>query len=266
MTGSRIAELGALLGDPTRAGLLSLMMDGRASTVGELARASHVALSTASEHLTRLHEGGLVQAEKQGRYRYYRLAGPQVAGLLETIDTLPLASQNGSVPPPGAVASRTPHELRFARSCYDHLAGELAVALHDRLIRDDEGQLRLAPGAAEALGLLGVDPEEARPAGSPAAPAAQLPGLVGTAAAPGRIHRRGPAERDAGPPVGDPAQQPACSPADPDGPRGSYRCPRPGPLLAARVGWGQPPQLSAPASRAVGSGGDVTSIATGAGG
>jgi len=54
MTGSRIAELGALLGDPTRAGLLSLMMDGRASTVGELARASHVALSTASEHLTRL--------------------------------------------------------------------------------------------------------------------------------------------------------------------------------------------------------------------
>ena len=82
------------------------------------------------------------------------------------MDTLPLASQNGPVPPPGAVASRTPHELRFARSCYDHLAGALAVALHDRLIRDDEGQLRLAPGAAEALGLLGVDPQEARPAGA----------------------------------------------------------------------------------------------------
>src|SRR6185312_11942399 len=153
MTGSRIAELGALLGDPTRAGLLSLMMDGRASTVGELARASQVALSTASEHLTRLSEAGLVVAEKQGRYRYYRLAGPQVAGLLETMDTL-------------AVAGRTPHELRFARSCYDHLAGALAVALHDRLIRDDEGQLQLAPGAADALGLLGVDPQEARPAGS----------------------------------------------------------------------------------------------------
>jgi len=166
MTGSRIAELGALLGDPTRAGLLSLMMDGRASTVGELARASHVALSTASEHLTRLSEAGLVVAEKQGRYRYYRLAGPQVAGLLETMDTLPLASRSGSVPPAGAVASRTPHELRFARSCYDHLAGALAVALHDRLIRDDEGQLRLAPGAADALGVLGVDPEAVRPAGS----------------------------------------------------------------------------------------------------
>jgi DNA-binding transcriptional ArsR family regulator len=168
MTGSRIAELGALLGDPTRAGLLSLMMDGRASTVGELARASHVALSTASEHLTRLSEAGLVAAEKQGRYRYYRLAGPQVAGLLETMDTLPLplASRDGPVAPAGAVVSRTPHELRFARSCYDHLAGSLAVALHDRLIQDDEGQLRLAPGAAEALGLLGVDLQEARPAGS----------------------------------------------------------------------------------------------------
>jgi DNA-binding transcriptional ArsR family regulator len=166
MTGSRIAELGALLGDPTRAGLLSLMMDGRASTVGELARASHVALSTASEHLTRLSEAGLVAAEKQGRYRYYRLAGPHVAGLLETMDTLPLASRDGAVGPAGAVVSRTPHELRFARSCYDHLAGELAVALHDRLIKDEEGQLRLAPGAAEALGVLGVDPDGPRRAGS----------------------------------------------------------------------------------------------------
>ncbi|MEP7026093.1 MAG: helix-turn-helix domain-containing protein, partial [Actinomycetota bacterium] len=70
MTGIRIAELGALLGDPTRAGLLSLMMDGRASTVGELARANHVALSTASEHLTRLHNAGLVKVEPQGRHRY----------------------------------------------------------------------------------------------------------------------------------------------------------------------------------------------------
>ena len=256
MTGSRIAELGALLGDPTRAGLLSLMMDGRASTVGELARASHVALSTASEHLTRLSEAGLVVAERQGRYRYYRLAGPQVAGLLETMDTLPLASQNGSVPAAGAVVSRTPHELRFARSCYDHLAGSLAVALHDRLIRDDEGQLQLAPGAAEALGRLGVDPgEAARPAGSRAAPAAQLPGLVRAAAASGRGHRRGASPRDARPPLGDAPQHPACSPADPGRPRGPHLCLRPGPLLGARVRRGQSPQLSALAGRAVGSGG-----------
>ena len=243
MTGSRIAELGALLGDPTRAGLLSLMMDGRASTVGELARASHVALSTASEHLTRLSEAGLVVAEKQGRYRYYRLAGPQVAGLLETMDTLPLASQNGSVPPPGAVASRTPHELRFARSCYDHLAGELAVALHDRLIRDDEGQLRLAPGAAEALGLLGVDPQEARPAGSRRPRlrncldwSERRPHLAG-------VHRRGPAQRDARPPVGDAPQHPAGPAADPGLAARPLRVP------SARTPAGSPPP-PAPASAA----------------
>jgi DNA-binding transcriptional ArsR family regulator len=161
MTGSRIAELGALLGDPTRAGLLSLMMDGRASTVGELARASHVALSTASEHLTRLHAAGLVQSERQGRYRYYRIAGPQVAGLLETMDALPLPGGEdgpGRSPRPGeGLASRTPQELRFARSCYDHLAGTLAVALHDILVCDDGDQPALAPGAAQALRGLGVD-------------------------------------------------------------------------------------------------------------
>jgi DNA-binding transcriptional ArsR family regulator len=163
MSGSRIAELGALLGDPTRAGLLSLMMDGRASTVGELARASHVAMSTASEHLSRLSAAGLVQTEKQGRYRYYRLAGPQVAGLLETMDSLPLG---GLADVASVVPSRTPQELRFARSCYDHLAGTLAVALHDILISDDEGQPRLAAGAAEALGALGVDAREPRSGGS----------------------------------------------------------------------------------------------------
>ncbi len=72
---SRIAELGALLGDDTRAQLLTLLLDGRGSTVGELARASHVALSTASEHLSRLHGAGLVRVHAQGRHRYYRLAG-----------------------------------------------------------------------------------------------------------------------------------------------------------------------------------------------
>src|ERR1022692_598155 len=75
VSGSRIAELGALLGDATRARLLTILLDGRASTVGELARACHVALSTASGHLARLHDAGLVQVHPQGRHRYYRLAG-----------------------------------------------------------------------------------------------------------------------------------------------------------------------------------------------
>jgi DNA-binding transcriptional ArsR family regulator len=167
-TGTRIAELGALLGDPTRAGLLNLMMDGRASTVGELARASHVALSTASEHLARLHNAGLVEVQPQGRHRYYRLAGPEIAELLETIDTLPLRRPDGDpAAVPGPVpASRTPQELRFARTCYDHLAGSLAVALHGLLIIDHDGHPELAPAAPAALSLLGLDAEQAATPGS----------------------------------------------------------------------------------------------------
>jgi DNA-binding transcriptional ArsR family regulator len=162
-TGTRIAELGALLGDPTRAGLLNLMMDGRASTVGELARASHVALSTASEHLGRLHSAGLVEVQPQGRHRYYRLASPEIAELLESIDTLPLRRPDGNPAAPSGPmpVSRTPQELRFARTCYDHLAGSLAVALHEQLIIDHDGHPGLAPDAPAALRQLGLGSEDA---------------------------------------------------------------------------------------------------------
>jgi DNA-binding transcriptional ArsR family regulator len=178
---SRIAELGALLGDATRAQLLTMLLDGRASTVGELARASHVALSTASEHLARLHGAGLVQVHAQRRHRYYRLAGPEVAGLLETMQALPLpgpaataaaaATTAGAGQPAARPAdalqpgSRTPAELRFARTCYDHLAGSLAVAIHGLLITgEDDGRPELAPAAPAALAMLGVD--DSQPAGS----------------------------------------------------------------------------------------------------
>jgi len=163
---SRIAELGALLGDATRAQLLTLLLDGRGSTVSELARASHVALSTASEHLARLHEAGLVRVHAQGRHRYYRLAGAEVAGLLEAMHALPLPAAAGAAAgqpealPRDALqpGSRTPAELRFARTCYDHLAGSLAVALHGLLIADDDdGTPELAPAAPAALAMLGVD-------------------------------------------------------------------------------------------------------------
>ena len=173
---SRIAELGALLGDETRVQLLTLLLDGRASTVGELARASHVALSTASGHLARLHDAGLVGVQAQGRHRYYRLAGPEVAGLLEAMQALPVPGAAGD--PAGRAAGRpraagsdllraastVPSELRFARTCYDHLAGTLAVTLHDLLITGDDGAPALVPAAPAALALLGVS--ETRPAGS----------------------------------------------------------------------------------------------------
>lgn len=172
---SRIAELGALLGDETRVQLLTLLLDGRASTVGELARASHVALSTASGHLARLYDAGLVGVQPQGRHRYYRLAGPEVAGLLEAMQALPAPGAAGPAghdagQPRAAgsdlvrAASAVPSELRFARTCYDHLAGTLAVALHDLLITGGDGAPELVPAAPAALARLGVS--ETRPAGS----------------------------------------------------------------------------------------------------
>jgi DNA-binding transcriptional ArsR family regulator len=177
MSRSRTAELGALFGGATRAQLLDLLLDGRASTVGELARASHVAMSTASEHLSRLLDAGLVRVHAQGRHRYYRLAGPEVAGLLEAMEALPLPGAAAAQDDPGAgqpeaparnalqPGSRTPAELRFARTCYDHLAGSLAVALHDLLVTGaDDGAPELAPDAPAALALLGVDGNQ--PAGS----------------------------------------------------------------------------------------------------
>jgi DNA-binding transcriptional ArsR family regulator len=177
MSQSRTAELGALFGDATRAQLLDLLLDDRARTVGELARASHVAMSTASEHLSRLLEAGLVRVHAQGRQRYYRLAGPEVAGLLEAMEALPLpgAAAVPDGPAEGTPAattrdalqpgSRTPTELRFARTCYDHLAGSLAVAMHGLLITGtDDGAPELSAAAPAALAMLGVDGDQ--PAGS----------------------------------------------------------------------------------------------------
>jgi DNA-binding transcriptional ArsR family regulator len=126
--GPNIAGIAALIGDPARANMLTALMDGRALTVSELAEAAGVALPTASGHLTRLEQAGLLAAEKQGRHRYLRLAGADVADTLEAL--MSLAQRTG------AVRVRTgPRDaaLREARVCYDHLAGERAVALVARL-------------------------------------------------------------------------------------------------------------------------------------
>jgi DNA-binding transcriptional ArsR family regulator len=129
MGSSDVVAIGRLLGDPTRVALLDALFDNRAYTVSELARHTSVAVSTASEHLARLLDCGLVTTEAQGRHRYYRLAGPDVATLLETV--FEFASDAAR---PIRRASRVPSDMAFARSCYDHLAGTVAVALADRLI------------------------------------------------------------------------------------------------------------------------------------
>ena len=130
--GPLIASVAALLGDPARANMLTALLDGRALTVSELAGNAGVALPTASGHLSKLAAAGLLSAEKQGRHRYFRLSGPDVAQVLEVL--LGLAQRTG------AVRVRTgPRDaaLRTARVCYDHLAGERAVALMDGLLRQD---------------------------------------------------------------------------------------------------------------------------------
>jgi len=122
--GPVIASVAALLGDPARANILTALMDGRALTVSELAEAAGVTLQTASGHLAKLDAANLLVAEKQGRHRYFRLSGPDVAQVLEAL--MGLAQRTG------ATRVRTgPRDaaLRSARICYDHLAGERGVAL-----------------------------------------------------------------------------------------------------------------------------------------
>lgn len=119
-----LAHVARLIGEPARARMLSRLLEGRALTAGELAREARVTPQTASSHLAQLRQGGLVTMEVQGRHRYARLASAQVARALEALSVLP--------PPRPSVVS-TPEPLRFARTCYDHLAGRLAVDLADAL-------------------------------------------------------------------------------------------------------------------------------------
>lgn len=159
VTDTKLSLIGSLLADDTRAGILTILMDGRSHTGGELARYMSVAPSTASEHLSKLLDGGLVAAEAQGRHRYFRLAGPEVGQMLEVIGASP-----ASVP---VRSERGPAALAFARSCYDHLAGKLAVRIFtqlisDGLLSDDDHRLRLTETGYELLGAIGAHPEEVK--------------------------------------------------------------------------------------------------------
>lgn len=155
--GPKIAEVASLIGDPARANMVSALMDGRALTASELAFCAHITPQTASGHLAKLVDGGLLAPAKQGRHRYFRLASPLVGQMLEGIMGVAQAGP----------ARYQPHwrggeDLRFARLCYDHLAGELAVrmtqVLADRahvLLSDDGGEV--TPEGAAFLNRFGVD-------------------------------------------------------------------------------------------------------------
>lgn len=129
--GPVIASVAALIGDPARANMLSALLDGRALTASELAEAAGVTIQTSSGHLAKLHDAKLILTEKQGRHRYFRLSGTDVAEVLEAL--MGLAQRTGAVrvrTGPGDMA------MRQARVCYDHLAGECGVGLMHALERD----------------------------------------------------------------------------------------------------------------------------------
>ena len=127
-----IAIIGHLIGVPARANILSALMDGRALTATELSYRAGVSPQTTSSHLAKLVDAELLAAFQQGRHRYYKLAGPQIAEALE-----PLTAIVAHKPVPKRGQPSTPEDLRPARLCYDHLAGRLGVALADALQAGD---------------------------------------------------------------------------------------------------------------------------------
>jgi DNA-binding transcriptional ArsR family regulator len=155
--GPDIARIASLVGDPARANMLNALMGGTALTASELALEAGVSLPTASSHLGKLMEGGLLTVASQGRHRYYGLAGPQVAGMIEAITGVAEA-----VGPKRVRPGPRDGAMRVARVCYDHLAGEQAVAMLDRLVdknvlvRDDK-EIRLGPSAASHFAAIGID-------------------------------------------------------------------------------------------------------------
>ncbi|MFJ6580026.1 ArsR/SmtB family transcription factor [Streptomyces sp. NPDC004288] len=144
MAASDLAALAALFADESRAAFVLALLDGRAWTAGELARHAGVAPSTASEHLGKLVAGGVLAEERQGRHRYVRLADPGIAHLVEDL----AARSEPAVPPaPRSLrAASAGRAMARGRTCYDHLAGRLGIAIADAMT--DRGLLRQDTGFA----------------------------------------------------------------------------------------------------------------------
>src|SRR5215472_927902 len=157
-----LAETAGLIGDQTRATVLCALASGIALPATDLARRARVTAPTMSAHLTRLVEGGLLEAERQGRHRYYRLANADVAAAIEALVAISPGTEFDAMHEPGEV-----NVLSYARTCYDHLAGKVGVAITDalsrrRLIRGSKGRFDLQPSGERWLEDLGIDVDAAR--------------------------------------------------------------------------------------------------------
>lgn len=152
-----MAMIASLVGDPARSNMLTALMSGRALTATELAQEAGITAQTASSHLAKLEAGHLVVPEKQGRHRYFRLSGPDVAAVLEGL--MGLAARVGYLRVRTGPADPG---LRRARVCYDHLAGDLGVRMLDamtgnKLLREQDGSVSLTPKGERFVAGLGID-------------------------------------------------------------------------------------------------------------
>ncbi len=141
----------SLVGDPARANMLTALLSGRALTASELSQEAGITPQTASSHLSKLESGGLIEQEKQGRHRYYRLADPDVGGVLEGLAALAARAGHMRV----RTGPKDP-ALRRARVCYDHLAGDLGVQMLDslrrqRLVRQHKQEIELTAEGSRFL-------------------------------------------------------------------------------------------------------------------
>jgi len=158
-----VSRIAAAIGEPARARMLYCLVDGHARTSTELAVVGEVSPSTASVHLSRLKTERLVKVFAQGKHRYYSLNGASVADALEALSVVAGRSHDTFVP-------NTPNRLRAARTCYDHMAGAVAVSLHDRFkalkwLSDSSAGAQaydLTDAGARACEALGIDVETAR--------------------------------------------------------------------------------------------------------
>ena len=152
-----LSHLASLLGEPARIAILSSLLNGESRPASELARMAGISAPAASAHLTKLVEGNLLAVERLGRHRFYRLANDDVAYALEAINAL--ASHSGPLPTPSDSKSIA---LRNARTCYDHLAGRLAMEIADGfvaggLLEPDGRFFTLTDAGARWLNQQGID-------------------------------------------------------------------------------------------------------------
>jgi DNA-binding transcriptional ArsR family regulator len=159
-----IASTAFLIADPARVCMLMALVDGRALPAGELAYAAGITAQTASTHLAKLLAGGLVAVEAQGRHRYYRLNGSNVALVLENLALITPATPVRSKP-----LGSDAQKLRFARCCYDHLAGQLGVAITQALeqrgviLAAEDKRFEITPQGLDWFGHRGLDMSELQP-------------------------------------------------------------------------------------------------------